>query len=390
MDFSIDMKKTFLFIMPGAVPIANLRMSRFLAEEFPELDCDVLDCSKALRASPITLAYICVRTVLAAGPGVLRSRSELRDSIWRTVATENWIKRWVAKRVSSGNVAFTFQMQSLFDASTADCPHFVFTDHTRMENERYPLSERARALPQRLKDREAAIYANASVVFVRSENIRRSLIEQYHMNLDKVEVVYAGSNLRGVKSRHDASIERDPYTILFVGLDWQRKGGPQLLAAFRLLQKTHPQARLIIAGSLPDIPSDLEGVEVIGQVSIDGLGQLYQSAGIFCLPTRREPFGIAFLEAMEHGLPVVGTDIGAQVDFIRNGETGYRVPVLDPEALAEALRKLCDDPQGAKEMGQRGEQLIRDRYNWNSVVEKISARIRRIIHLGGSCQRNFT
>lgn len=381
MGCRVDMKKTFLFIMPGAVPIANLRMSRLLAEAFPELDCDVLDCSKALRASPLTLAYICFRTVLAIGPGVLKSRSKLRDSIWRTVATENWIKKWVGKRVSSGNVAFTFQMQSLFDASVAECPHFVFTDHTRLENERYPFKEKTPALPQRLRDQEAAIYKNASVVFVRSENIRRSLTEQYHVKPDNVEVVYAGSNLNRVESAQETSVGRDPYSILFVGLDWERKGGPELLVAFRRLQQTHPQARLIIAGSSPDIPADLDGVEVIGKVSIDRLGLLYQRAGIFCLPTKREPFGIVFLEAMEHGLPVVGTDIGAQVDFIRDGETGYRVPVLDPEALATALCRLCDDPQGAKEMGRRGEQLIRDRYNWNSVVEKMSATIRRKVRL---------
>ncbi|WP_431299211.1 glycosyltransferase family 4 protein [Tabrizicola sp. BL-A-41-H6] len=372
-------KKTFLFIMPGTVPIANPRVSRHLAEAFPDFECEVLDYSKELRSRPISLILICLRTVLEMGLGVLKDRSKLRDSILRTVATENWIKRWVAERVSAGNVAFSFQMQSLFDGSVAGCSHFVFTDHTRLENEKYPKTEQGPAQPQRMINREAEIYANACVVFVRSENIRRSLTNEYRTDPKKVEVVYAGSNLQEGRPINDAAVERDPFTILFVGLDWERKGGPELLAAFRLLRKKHPEARLVIAGASPDVPADLEGVEVIGEVCNDVLGQLYRRAGIFCLPTRREPFGIVFLEAMQHGLPVVGTDIGAQRDFIRNGETGFRVPVRDPDAIASALCKLCDDPNAAKEMGQRGEQLIRDRYNWKSVVEKISVRIRREI-----------
>ncbi|MDP3265069.1 MAG: glycosyltransferase family 4 protein [Tabrizicola sp.] len=373
------MKKSFLFVMPGAVPIANFRVSQLLAETFPDLECEVLDYSKVLRSRPMTLVNICVRTVFEAGPGVLKSRETLRNSILRSVATEAWIKKWVANRVSAGNAAFTFQMQSLFDAGVPGCPHFVFTDHTRLENLNYPESEEVPRPPQKLIDRETEIYADARVVFVRSENIRRSLTEQYHIDPQKVEVVYAGSNLPGARSNQGPAFDRDPFTILFVGLDWDRKGGPELLMAFRRLQETHPQARLVIAGASPEIPADLPGVEVIGEVFINRLEQLYQRAGIFCLPTRREPFGIVFLEAMEHGLPVVGTDIGAQVDFIRNGETGFRVPVRDPEALAAALRRLCDDPEAAREMGRRGERLIRERYNWKSVVTRMTATIRSVL-----------
>lgn len=371
------MTKTFLFIMPGPVPIANRRVAHHLSEAFPEFKCKLLDCAKELRAKPMTMAYLCGRAVLANGPGVLGSRRKLREALWRSAATETWIKAWVAKGVASGNVAFSFQMQSLFDASVPGCPHFVFTDHTYLENEKYPLHERGPDQPQHVKDREAGLYAHATGLFVRSQNIRRSLIEQYHCDSEKIEVVYAGSNLQEGPSENVTNDERDPFTILFVGVDWERKGGPELLTAFRQLRNTHPRARLVIAGTSPEIPKDLDGVEVIGRVSIDRLGQLYRRAGIFCLPTRREPFGIVFLEAMQHGLPVVGTDIGAQVDFIRDDETGYRVPVLNPEAIATALRKLCDNPDAAKAMGQRGEELVRERYNWKSVIAKMASTIRR-------------
>lgn len=149
--------KSYLFVMPGAVPIANLRVSQLLMGAFTDLDCEVLDYSKALRSSPLTLMSICLRTVFESGPGVLKSRASLRNSILRSVATEAWIKKWVASRVSAGDVAFTFQMQSLFDAGVPGCPHFVFTDHTRLENLTYPDSEMVRRPPQEVIDREAEI-----------------------------------------------------------------------------------------------------------------------------------------------------------------------------------------------------------------------------------------
>lgn len=371
------MKSDFLFILPGPVPIANVRVAEGLKNAFPELTCHLLDCTNELRAKPITLTYLCLRAVVAAGPKALKSRRDLREAIWSSPATEAWIKRWTGKLVSSGQVAFSFQMQSLYDASVPECPHFIFTDHTRLENEKYPQQERGPMPPQKIIDRETKIYTHAKGVFVRSENIRHSLTDQYHLDPDKITVVYAGSNLPEGPPKENARPERDPHTILFVGLDWERKGGPELLDAFRILQRTHPEARLIIAGSTPTVPPELNAVEVIGRVSLEQLVPLYERAGIFCLPTRREPFGIVFLEAMEHNLPVVGTDIGALPDFIRDGETGYQVPVRDPEALAAALRRLCEDPLAAKDMGKRGAQLVRERYNWKSVIAKISGDIRR-------------
>jgi starch synthase len=80
-------------------------------------------------------------------------------------------------------------------------------------------------------------------------------------------------------------------------------------------------------------------VEILGHLDKDSaagweafLGA-YQRAHVFCLPTRFEPFGIAFVEAMHFGLPCVGTATDAVPEIVADGETGYLVPVDDEAAL---------------------------------------------------------
>jgi glycosyltransferase involved in cell wall biosynthesis len=80
-------------------------------------------------------------------------------------------------------------------------------------------------------------------------------------------------------------------------------------------------------------------------------------ADIFVLPSRSEAFPLAILEAMLAGLPVVATDVGSVAEEVRDGETGLLVGKDDPEALANALRKLIEDPDLRAAMGRRGRQV---------------------------------
>ena len=81
-------------------------------------------------------------------------------------------------------------------------------------------------------DLERQIYHNADINFVRSTNIRKSLIEKYQQPAEKVIISYAGSNIefdRSIAEGKDYSNQ----SILFIGLDWERKGGPELIEAFK-------------------------------------------------------------------------------------------------------------------------------------------------------------
>ena len=137
-------------------------------------------------------------------------------------------------------------------------------------------------------------------------------------------------------SGYDRPKVYDGRTILFVGKDFVRKGGPYLLEAFDLVRRRLPEARLVIVG--PRESHERDGVHLLGRVDDrNRLQQLYAEATLFVMPSLFEPWGNVFTEAMAHGLPCIGTSVGGVPDIIVDGETGYLFPPGDAEAMAEKV-----------------------------------------------------
>jgi glycosyltransferase involved in cell wall biosynthesis len=263
-------------------------------------------------------------------------------------------------------------MQSLFDASVPGVPHFVYTDHTHLENRHYATNGDHNLYSSRWIALEREIYRNAAATFVRSSNVQRSVVEEYGIPGDKVNLVYAGSNAK-VGSVKNVNIDYTQPEILFVGLDWKRKGGPDLVEAFKRVHQKCPKARLTIVGAAPEL--HIPNCEVVGKVSPGELDQFYQRASVFCLPTYLEPFGIAFIEAMTARLPIVATRVGAIPDFVEDGKNGWLVEPGDIQSLAEALLNLLQNPQLCRTFGENSFQLTQNRYSWKAVGEKFKENI---------------
>jgi glycosyltransferase involved in cell wall biosynthesis len=252
-------------------------------------------------------------------------------------------------------------------------PYVLMLDHTRALAEATPVV-RGAGLPRPPRygkgwhERERACYAGASGIATFSENVARSLERDYGVARSRVHVVGAGANVfPGEVVRRD-----DGDTILFVGREFGRKGGPVLLDAFERLRRKRPRARLVIVGpeerlALPD------GAESLGPVPYDGLEPLFSRATVFALPTLQEPFGIAFLDAMACGVPCVGTQIEAVPEIIEDGRTGLLVPPADPIALADALECLLADPDRARALGAQGRARVAQRFLWQHVADRLLA-----------------
>ena len=138
--------------------------------------------------------------------------------------------------------------------------------------------------------------------------------------------------------------------MLAVGSLVRRKGYDVLVAALADL-KDLPW-RLTIAGDRTRSPATAaaldadilrhglgEHVAVLGAVPDERLAELYAGADLFVLPSRHEGYGMAFAEAIAHGLPVIGTTAGAIPDTVPDG-AGILVPPDDRDALTRALRRL--------------------------------------------------
>jgi glycosyltransferase involved in cell wall biosynthesis len=248
--------------------------------------------------------------------------------------------------------------------------YHLYVDHTRAIAERYePLAGLPPPLPPdpEWRARETRVYRGAAAIFSMSEFAARSLVRDYGVDPARIRVVGAGPNVAPGLGEHAG--RREP-AILFVGRNFVPKGGPELVEAFRRVRRDHPRARLWIVsqeapGSLP------EGAVFHGPLGAEQLAGLFARASVFALPTLREAFGLAFLEAMSFGLPVVASRIEAIPEIVHDGETGILVPPREPAALAAALSSLLADPARARQLGNAGRARAADRFGWDRAVGRM-------------------
>jgi len=213
---------------------------------------------------------------------------------------------------------------------------------------------------------EKKVYKRASLIFAMSNWLKNSLIRDFGIAEEKIVTTYAGTNLQP----ENFNKTYDRRTVLFVGNDFERKGGPVLLEAFRKVKKEIKDARLIIVG--PDIDIRQDGVEVKGRVTdATKLAAYFRDASLFVLPSLFEPFGIVFAEAFAFKNPCIGTDICAMPEIIDEGKGGCLVPPNDPKALTDRMITILKDETLARKMGNYGFENARKIFNWDVVVGKM-------------------
>lgn len=247
--------------------------------------------------------------------------------------------------------------------------------HAFLANERHRYLEGRRFI-ERCLAHERALYHSMDLIFTMSDWLRGTFCEGFDLDPGKVVTVGAGINLPYTLEVNDKKY--DGNRILFVGKAFERKGGDILLKAFQEVRREVPDAELIIIG--PQLISVPDGVTCLGYLSkdkdTDTLLNEYSKATLFVMPSLYEPFGIVFAEAMAHKLPCIGTQNCAMPELIREGETGYLVPVGDHRKLAERIIYILKNPSKAEELGENGFMHYRENYTWDSVTAKMVDAIR--------------
>lgn len=249
-------------------------------------------------------------------------------------------------------------------------PRYVYIDYTlKLAEQEYP--KWARFLSHKDRDfwikSETKTFENATRVFTFSKKTRNSVIEDYKIDEDKVTAVYSGVNLQALP---DFEKGYDNRTILFVGKEFERKGGESLLRAFKELNENTKGVNLIVVGSHPQINEP--GVIVKGQVNRNELLQLYKEASVFVMPSLCDPFPNVFMEAMAYKTPCIGSNVSGIPEIIKDGETGFMVPPNDHKQLADRLIQLLEDENLMKSMGEKGRERVEKYFTWDLVVDRMT------------------
>jgi glycosyltransferase involved in cell wall biosynthesis len=366
-------ERRVLFVRRGSFSGTNARLLAALRRRRPDVEFDDLDIDGFFAGDTRSLARSALGALLEYGPGAFRSRAILRFRMTRNCSyfamARARIRAWMGQR----DYACSLQTQSLFDASSGRFPNLVYTDGVALAREGAVWSD-GMGLPSRLWiDREREIYRNAAYVFTFGTRIRRLLIDRYGLPEDKVACAGGGASVAPEAPPPTGLARYARRHVLFVGMDWVRKGGPDLLAAFKILRARLPDVTLSIVGCSPAEAQGVEGCAVLGRLPPEKVAAEYLAASCFCMPSRYEPFGIVYLEAARFALPVVATAIGDIGDMVRDGENGWRVPPCDPVALAEALARVLASPETAQRMGAAGLALAGE-WTWDAVADRILSR----------------
>ncbi len=346
----------------------------------PNYDFDVVDVLELMQNEGLVFKLRARLAALKEFTRLLLLRRERMGGaggcMIRTTFYLERLRRRLAERLSGRTYVFTLQTQSLFDGSLPGVPHFVYTDHAELQCLSLPGFSPKELFPPRFIALETSIYRNAEMVFTMSDATRRCLVEEYGCPEEQVAWVRAGPNALPTNDEVPVSDRYESQRILFVGAQWERKGGPELVAAFARVLGAHPRAKLVIVGCSPVL--DLPNCKVVGPVPVAQVGSYYDAASVFCMPTRREAYGIVFLEALARGLPVVATRLDPILELVSEGETGYLVEVGDVDALTSRLTLLLDDPEACRRFGLAARRVGAS-YTWAGTAQTMLRHIERVV-----------
>ncbi|RSK34014.1 glycosyltransferase family 4 protein [Hymenobacter metallilatus] len=161
--------------------------------------------------------------------------------------------------------------------------------------------------------------------------------------------------------------------LLFVGVEWNRKGGRIAVDTLHALRKMGVDAHLTVCGCVPPPGTDQSHLTVFPFLDknipeqAQQLAQLYLQADFFLLPTRAECAAIAFCEASAFGLPSFTTDTGGVGEFVLEGVNGFRLSLAAEGAdYAAAIKRVVDDAALYAQLRRTARQLFEQRLNWDA------------------------
>lgn len=218
------------------------------------------------------------------------------------------------------------------------------------------------------------LYPKAAKVTVLTKNVKKEWAEKF-LHPEKVRVM--PNPVSGFKEESSTiTIELPTRYIVTVGRLIPDKGHKDLLKAFNLIANRFPDISLVVVGEGPEragLEKSIAELEMGGRVYLTGLlshlRPVLSKADCFVLPSRREGFGMALVEAMNCGAPCISFDCpSGPGEVIRNSVNGILVPPGDIEGLAEAMAKLLGDPEERRKLGKNAAKSIKERFSVDRIM----------------------
>jgi len=242
------------------------------------------------------------------------------------------------------------------------------------------------------------IWEDAKPGYVRSAHRATMLLANSHFTREKAERIHGGFSRARVCWLATESDEAPaphppadgPPEVLIVGrlAEERYKGHRLLISDWARVNSAVPGAILRIVGSGPDLPAlrDLASHSpAASQIVFEGfvpdakVEACYARATAFAMPSRGEGFGLVYIEAMRHGLPIIASCHDAAPEVVLDGRTGYIVDQDQPGQVAERLIALLRDRDAARSTGEAGRQRWAEHFRFSSFRQRFRPLLREFL-----------
>jgi len=255
--------------------------------------------------------------------------------------------------------------------------HIVFQDRIlREEHERWGI--RYRPFDQGVIDQELAEYELCDQINVPS-TFAAATFRAHGVPEERVFKNPYGVSLGTFKP----SLKRDSvFRVLFVGTLSIQKGIGYLIEAAKQLRSRSFEVWLI--GPVePNMEPILRGlpanIRYLGPIPKDKLPEYYSQASVFVLPSIQDGFGLVQAEAMACAVPVIATSNTGAADLFEDGSEGFIVPIRSPDAIADRLQRLLDDPGLQRLLGQNALKRVRSIGGWREYGDRAAKQCRQLL-----------
>lgn len=218
------------------------------------------------------------------------------------------------------------------------------------------------------KKKQLINYHNLDGIFTMSKWLESHLKNCSEISNDKVHYVGAGVNV-DINKIEDS--QKYNNKILFIGRDFQRKGGDLVVEAFKVLKKEIPTLELYILGpKINPLNEEINDIHFIGDVPKEEVSYYLNKCDVFCMPSRFEAFGLVFIEALVYGLPCIGRNDFAMPEFIEHGINGFLIEDDDINKLAFYIKEILTNKK-YKTNVQKNRDFYINNYSWDKVANRI-------------------
>jgi len=373
--------KTLLYPLPAGV---NIQHSSGIIYS-------ILDSLKTVGFNIITTEPLSLqKPIIQTGLNALY-RNKLFPYQFATVHTWKTVNNY-AKQLKE--ISEKYDFDAVFSASTLyagalkiDKPIFSYVDFSFCNlldyypggKNLFPLS-RKEAL-----DVDKYCFQNHSKVFLASEWAKENTLKAYDLENSKIHAIKQGANVESgfttyqIEKVIEARIENNEKKILFVGINWERKGGEIAVAIVQKLNQLGYKVTLQIVGCTP--PSNIlslpyvEGIGFLNRANtyeLEKMRNLFTKAWCFILPSKAEAFGLAYAEAASFGLLSIAQNTGGVGDAIDDMKTGILFnEIVDIDDVVNHITLLFKDVENYKRMSIHAYEKYSTEMNWNSIALKI-------------------